>query len=81
MVDVGMGQQDRTERLGVEAQISVLPMGLVSTSLKQSTIKQQPKAWYLEHVAAACHRTRGSMERELYDEGTPLWRLIRSQAS
>ena len=34
MVDMGMGQQDRTERLGVEAHISVLPMGLVSTSLK-----------------------------------------------
>jgi hypothetical protein len=81
MVDMGMGQQDCTERLGVEAQISVLPVGLVSTSLKQPTIKQQPKAWYLKHVAATCHRARGSMEREFYDEGTPLWRLIRSQAS
>jgi hypothetical protein len=56
-------------------------MGFISASLKQSTIEQQPKAWYLKHVAAACHRTRGPMEREFHDEGTPLWRLITSQAS
>jgi len=55
MVDMGMGQQDGIERLGIEAQISVLPMGFVSASLKQSTIEQQPKAWYLKHVAATCH--------------------------
>ena len=43
MVDMGMGEQDRIERLGVEAQISVLPIGFVSASLKQPTIQQELK--------------------------------------
>ena len=44
MVDMGMGEQDRVERFGVEAQISVLPIGFVPASLKESTIEQESES-------------------------------------
>jgi hypothetical protein len=52
MVDMGMGEQDCAERFGVEAQISVLPMGFVSASLKEPAIQQEFEARHLKHMAA-----------------------------
>jgi hypothetical protein len=62
MVNMGMGQQDGSNRFWIEAQISILTKRFVPAPLKEPAIEQQPKAWHLKYVAAACHRTRGSME-------------------
>jgi hypothetical protein len=42
MVDVGMGQQDGTDRMRIEAQVLVLAKRLLSAPLKEPAIQQQP---------------------------------------
>ena len=52
---MGMGEQDRIERFGVEAQISVFPIGFVSASLEEPAIQQEFEAWNFKHMAASRH--------------------------
>jgi len=81
MVDMGMGQQDGSNRFWIEAQIPILTKRLLSAPLKEPAIQQQSASGRFNHVATSGDGSCRAVEGEFHDEGIPLWRLIKSQAS
>ncbi len=81
MVDVGMGQQNPGERFRIETQVAVLAYRFVAPALKEAAVEEEFSSWHFEQVAAAGDGAGSSMKREVHRGATPLWRLMRSQAS
>ncbi len=71
MVDMGMGQQDGSNRFLIEPQILILAKCLLSAPLKEPAIQQQSASGRFDDVATSGDGSCCAVEGEFHDEGTP----------
>jgi hypothetical protein len=71
MVDMGMGQQDGSNRFWIEAQVTILTKRLLSAPLKEPAIQQQPTSGRFNHVATSGDGSGRAVKGELHDGVTP----------
>ena len=64
MVVVGVRDNDRVERAGVERELAVGAVGINPVGIKQPTVEQDPLGIDLQQVSAARDRPGRAMERD-----------------